>query len=61
MSTSACSAEKHHSNTAISPYYGPLGPFASPKGRALANVEFDHSLSFLGPKDLARAEGVCRS
>lgn len=37
-------------------------PFASPIGsRPLASDEFNHALSFLHFKDLARAEAVCRS
>ena len=41
--------------------YGPRGPFANRTGSPLANVAFDHVLSFLGPKNLARIESVCRS
>ena len=61
MSTSASSVGKQDPSSALPFYYGPSGPFASPKGRPLANDEFGRVLSFLNPKDLARAEGVCRS
>ena len=61
MSTSASSTGKQDPSTALSFYYGPLGPFASPEGRPLTNDAFGHVLSFLHPKDLARVEGVCRS
>jgi hypothetical protein len=61
MSTSASSVGKQDPSTALSFYYGPLGPFASPEGRLLSNDAFGRVLSFLHPKDLARVEGVCRS
>lgn len=59
--SSSCSVKKQHSSTAVSFHYGPSGPFASQKGRPLANNESSYVFSFLGPKDLARAEHVCRS
>lgn len=62
MSTGAPSAGKQHPNTAVSHYYcGPWGTFASPKRSLLANDAFNIVLSFLGPKDLARAESVRHS
>ena len=52
---------KQNSNLAPSAY-GSLGPFASQKkAGSLCGNDFRHILSFLGPKDLARSEKVCRN